>query len=83
MDKSAPKLEYKNYQDLKDKNVIPVVHTSVPGPGLDIDTAPAWVSGKKYHKKAVVSLEGHTYRSKTDGNLNTPSTSSADWTLVK
>lgn len=78
------KMEFKNFKDLKAQNPIPVVKASAPGPGLVMShTAPAWVSGTLYGKKALVSLEGATYRSKIDSNNQTPSSSSSAWTKVK
>jgi hypothetical protein len=78
------KMQYKDFKDLKSQNPIPVVKVSVPGPGLAMKhDAPAWVSGTSYAKKSLVSLEGHTYRSKIDGNKDTPSSSAIDWTLLK
>jgi hypothetical protein len=77
------KVEYKDFKDLKSKSPIPVVQGSVPGPGLLMNQAPPFDGTKKYSKKDVVSWEGHNYRSTVGNNSQTPSATSASWTLIK
>jgi hypothetical protein len=79
----APQPPKKTVVDIKKQTVIPVVKKATMGPGVVMSAPKAWVSGKAYHKKAQVTLEGKTYQSKKNDNLNTPSTSSTDWSLVK
>jgi hypothetical protein len=83
MHKETPKTPDKKPLDIKKQTVIPVVKQATMGPGVVMSAPKAWVSGKAYHKKAQVTLEGKTYQSKKNDNLNTPSPSATDWSLVK
>jgi hypothetical protein len=75
---------HKHVYDPKKDTAIPVVKQAKMGPGVVMSTtATPWVSEKPYPKGAVVSLDGQTFKSKKDKNLSTPSTSGADWALVK
>lgn len=69
--------------DPKKQTVIPVVKKATMGPGVVLSTSTPWISQKPYPKNAQVSLDGQTFRSKKNHNLSTPSTSGADWALVK
>jgi hypothetical protein len=41
-----------------------------------------WQAGETYNKLDLVTINGDSYTSNTDGNRTRPSRSSADWTLV-
>jgi len=41
-----------------------------------------WQAGESYNKLDLVTINGDSYTSNTDGNRTRPSRSSADWTLV-
>jgi len=69
--------------DLKGKKLIAYVKKTPKPKGLQMGTGKAWKTEHAYHKNAVVSLEGVTYKSKVHNNKNTPSPTSEDWTVVK
>lgn len=65
------------------KGLVPFVKAPVKPKGFQMPPATPWTSGPSYAKKVMVTLEGKTYKSKKDNNTSTPSSTAADWTLVK
>lgn len=65
------------------KGLIPFVKAPVKPKGFQMPTPPTWISGKTYAKKQRVTLEGKIYKSMKNDNISTPSTSAADWKLIK
>ena len=65
------------------KGLVPFVKAPVKPKGFQMPTPQLWKSTETYAKKARVTLEGKMYKSLKDNNTSTPSTTAADWRLVK